>query len=134
MVGKPKNDIAMSSTERSRRYRECKKKLGGKEVNIILPAGTLQLIDELMDFFELPNRATAIHDLVKPQLAYAVEQMLEMKKSEDYMRVMPSSDSNIAKELGLSPINDMWNLVCLGQNQQALEIIKNMEAAREEQQ
>jgi len=110
MVGKPKNEVAMSSTERSRQFRERKKQQGKREINLVFSERALAKLDEVVEVFDLPSRSVAIAQLLEVPLDNAVVSMQGLKDSPEFGEMMALDGE--AAELWLKIRKAAWGAIC----------------------
>lgn len=127
MVGKPKNDVAMTSTERSRQYRLRKKQQGEREVTLVFSEDAVKKLDELVELFELQSRSTAVAQLLQVPLDNAIVAMEGFKDGID-AEIVDAIDGEVA-EFWLKLRKALWGTICL-QDKQArddlLQTVTNM--------
>jgi hypothetical protein len=110
MVGKPKNEVAMSSTERSRQYRERKKQQGKREVNLVFSERAIEKLDEVVEVFNLPSRSVAVAQLLEVPLDNAIVSMQGLKDSPEFAELMALEGE--AEELWSKIRKAMWAAIC----------------------
>ncbi len=110
MVGKPKNEVAMTSTERSRLSRERYRKQGKRDVNLVFSEDELSTLDEIVELFDLPNRSLAVSELLKTPFAHAVIAMQGLKDVPEYKELMKLDGEQA--ELWLKIRKATWVALC----------------------
>ncbi len=126
MGRKPKNDHAMTDAQKMREYRQRKKELGQRQISLPFSESELKKIDELVEFFELPNRTVAMQDLLKLPLLEAVEQMMSAKEVPDYKLLTQVRDENDLKTLrDIKKV--MWNSITYRSEELSEILVKTLE-------
>ena len=99
MGRKPKNERPMSDAEKMREYRQRRKELGQRQISLSFSESKLEKIDELVEFFELPNRTSAIQDLLYLPLLEAMETVKAAKEESGYELLARIEDEEERKAL-----------------------------------
>jgi len=125
MVGKPKNDVPMSSTERSRQYRLRKKQQGAREVNLQFSEDAVKKLDELVATFDLPSRSIAISQLLQVPLDNAIVAMEGFKDGmQDGMDNEALSVREVENSEYLCEVRKLvWSAIC-SQNKDARDALQ----------
>lgn len=127
MVGKPKNEVAMSSTERSRQYRNRKKQQGKREVNLVFSERAITKLDEVVEVFGLSSRSVAVAELLEVPLDNAIVSMQGLKDAPEFRELMALDGE--AAQFWLKVRKEAWRAICLQDKEardQLLQTLQNI--------
>jgi hypothetical protein len=126
MGRKPKYNSAMSSAEKVREHRLRKQEEGKKPFTCTIEGATLERIDQMVDFYCLPNRASLIEDLLKLPLLNAIKLMEEVKVTEDYRYLESFPDNEEVQRLVSNIKQTTWQILCNGVTDEMKDIIDGL--------
>jgi len=126
---KSKYDTPMTSAEKSRAYRLKKQREGKKMLTITITSSVLERIDEMVDFYCLPNRATVIEDLLALPLVQAIEIMIETKSegAEEHKYLDELPDDHKAQGVIGEVKRNLWKALTLGTPSELKQISKSLQ-------
>lgn len=114
MARKPKNAKPMTSAERVRLHRMKKKAEGETQITMNFSAATLKIIDELVEFFELSNRAEVMQQLLQRPLVEAIEAMKAAKSVPNY-NLIEGATNEADREVIKRTKSILWKSICLNE-------------------